>query len=59
MKVQPVTLQMAIENMRRDWWRLTGDRTRLTIVAILKQRDCCVCELNEVFDMSQPFWTDT
>ncbi|WP_425590061.1 ArsR/SmtB family transcription factor [Fictibacillus sp. S7] len=31
-----------------------GDKTRLTIVVILKHRDCCVCELNEVFDMSQP-----
>ncbi|MEE3953598.1 ArsR/SmtB family transcription factor [Peribacillus frigoritolerans] len=34
--------------------KLLGDKTRLTIVSILKQRECCVCELNEVFDMSQP-----
>lgn len=34
--------------------KLLGDKTRLTIVAILKQRECCVCELLEVFDMSQP-----
>ncbi|MDN4525497.1 metalloregulator ArsR/SmtB family transcription factor [Fictibacillus sp. NE201] len=34
--------------------KLLGDQTRLTIMAILKHRDCCVCELNEVFDMSQP-----
>lgn len=34
--------------------KLMGDKTRLTIVAILKQRECCVCELLEVFDMSQP-----
>ncbi|MEH7097923.1 ArsR/SmtB family transcription factor [Neobacillus vireti] len=34
--------------------KLLGDKTRLTIVAILKQRECCVCELLEVFEMSQP-----
>ncbi|WP_440603072.1 ArsR/SmtB family transcription factor [Bacillus sp. GB_SG_008] len=34
--------------------KLLGDKTRLTIVTILKQRECCVCEFLEVFDMSQP-----
>ncbi|MDR7001858.1 ArsR family transcriptional regulator [Neobacillus niacini] len=34
--------------------KLLGDKTRLTIVGILKQRECCVCEFLEVFDMSQP-----
>lgn len=34
--------------------KLLGDKTRLTIIAILKIRECCVCELLEVFDMSQP-----
>ncbi|MGG1690814.1 ArsR/SmtB family transcription factor [Heyndrickxia ginsengihumi] len=34
--------------------KLLGDKTRLSIMAILKQRECCVCELLEVFDMSQP-----
>ncbi|WP_416828416.1 ArsR/SmtB family transcription factor [Ectobacillus polymachus] len=34
--------------------KLLGDKTRLTIVAILKHRECCVCEIQEVFDMSQP-----
>ncbi|MED1438319.1 metalloregulator ArsR/SmtB family transcription factor [Aeribacillus composti] len=34
--------------------KLLGDKTRLTIMSILKQRECCVCELLEVFDMSQP-----
>jgi ArsR family transcriptional regulator len=34
--------------------KLLGDKTRLTIVSILKQRECCVCEFQEVFDMSQP-----
>lgn len=34
--------------------KLLGDKTRLSIVGILKQRECCVCEFLEVFDMSQP-----
>ncbi|WP_066307001.1 helix-turn-helix transcriptional regulator [Bacillus sp. FJAT-29814] len=34
--------------------KLLGDKTRLTIIGILKQRECCVCEFLEVFDMSQP-----
>lgn len=34
--------------------KLLGDKTRLTIIAILIKRECCVCELLEVFDMSQP-----
>ncbi|RDU35215.1 ArsR family transcriptional regulator [Neobacillus piezotolerans] len=34
--------------------KLLGDKTRLTIMALLNIRDLCVCELLEVFDMSQP-----
>ncbi|MEH7130248.1 metalloregulator ArsR/SmtB family transcription factor [Neobacillus drentensis] len=34
--------------------KLLGDKTRLTIIGILKQRECCVCEFLEVFNMSQP-----
>ena len=34
--------------------KLLGDKTRLTMVGMLKQRDCCVCEFVEVFDTSQP-----
>ncbi|WP_462411472.1 ArsR/SmtB family transcription factor [Neobacillus sp. Marseille-QA0830] len=34
--------------------KLLGDKTRLSIVGILKKRECCVCEFLEVFDMSQP-----
>lgn len=34
--------------------KLLGDKTRLTIMAVLKQRECCVCEFVEVFDTSQP-----
>ncbi|WP_430789646.1 ArsR/SmtB family transcription factor [Virgibacillus flavescens] len=34
--------------------KLLGDKTRLTMVGLLKDNECCVCEFVEVFDMSQP-----
>lgn len=34
--------------------KLLGDRTRLAIVALLKTQECCVCELVELLNMSQP-----
>ena len=34
--------------------KLLGDKTRLTMIGMLKQRDCCVCEFVEVFNTSQP-----
>lgn len=34
--------------------RLLGDRTRLSIVLMLFHKACCVCELVETLNMSQP-----
>lgn len=34
--------------------KLLGDKTRLTMVKLLKSNDCCVCEFVEIFKMSQP-----
>lgn len=34
--------------------KLLGDKTRLTIVSVLQKQECCVCELVELFEMSQP-----
>ncbi|RAK17197.1 ArsR family transcriptional regulator [Anoxybacillus vitaminiphilus] len=34
--------------------KLLGDKTRLTIMGLLNNQDCCVCELVEIFQMSQP-----
>ncbi|ASK63822.1 transcriptional regulator [Virgibacillus phasianinus] len=34
--------------------KLLGDKTRLTMVGLLKDNECCVCELVDVFQMSQP-----
>ncbi|MBS4196394.1 ArsR/SmtB family transcription factor [Lederbergia citri] len=34
--------------------KLLGDNTRLTIVKLLDNHDCCVCELVALFNTSQP-----
>ncbi|MYL64926.1 metalloregulator ArsR/SmtB family transcription factor [Bacillus hwajinpoensis] len=34
--------------------KLLGDKTRLTIMGLLKDGECCVCEFVEVLQMSQP-----
>lgn len=34
--------------------KLLGDKTRLTIIGLLKDGECCVCEFVEVLQMSQP-----
>ncbi|MEB3102004.1 ArsR/SmtB family transcription factor [Ferviditalea candida] len=35
-------------------FKLLGDKTRLTILALLKERECCVCELVDILQTSQP-----
>lgn len=35
-------------------WKALGDETRLAIVAILRDGECCVCELNDALEVSQP-----
>ncbi|WML43190.1 metalloregulator ArsR/SmtB family transcription factor [Neobacillus sp. PS3-40] len=34
--------------------KLLGDKTRLTMMRILLEHDCCVCEFVEIFQMTQP-----
>lgn len=34
--------------------KLLGDQTRLTMVKLLQHKECCVCELVEIYEMSQP-----
>lgn len=34
--------------------KLLGDQTRLTIIGLLKDNECCVCEFVEILNMSQP-----
>ena len=34
--------------------KLLGDKSRLTMMGLLKDGECCVCEFVEVLQMSQP-----
>ncbi|MFG6150571.1 ArsR/SmtB family transcription factor [Halobacillus sp. B23F22_1] len=34
--------------------KLLGDKTRLTIIGLISEGECCVCEFVEVLQMSQP-----
>lgn len=34
--------------------KLLGDKTRLIMMKILDDQDCCVCEFVEIFQVSQP-----
>jgi ArsR family transcriptional regulator len=34
--------------------KLLGDKTRLIMLSLLKEREWCVCEFVEIFDISQP-----
>lgn len=43
-----------IMNQAAMIYKLLGDQTRLTMMKILDEHDCCVCEFVEIFNMSQP-----
>ncbi len=34
--------------------KLLGDKTRLSMISMLLENECCVCEFVEIFQMSQP-----
>jgi len=34
--------------------KLLGDKTRLSMMKLLQTNECCVCELVEIYDASQP-----
>ncbi|WP_426452969.1 ArsR/SmtB family transcription factor [Paenibacillus sp. S-38] len=37
-----------------DVFKLLGDKSRLTMLALLKERPLCVCEIVELMELSQP-----
>ncbi|MFE4714023.1 ArsR/SmtB family transcription factor [Paenibacillus sp. NPDC056722] len=37
-----------------DDMKLLGDKTRLAMLSLLKEREWCVCEFVDIFDISQP-----
>ncbi|WP_112181962.1 MULTISPECIES: metalloregulator ArsR/SmtB family transcription factor [Paraliobacillus] len=48
-------LQTAIEMDKAAMiMKLLGDKTRLTMIKLLENNDCCVCEFVEIFQASQP-----
>jgi ArsR family transcriptional regulator len=34
--------------------KLLGDKSRLTILSLLKEQDLCVCDIKDLLEMSQP-----
>ena len=46
---EPLDLEAAAHALK-----VLGDKTRLSIAKILSEQECCVCELVDLFDMSQP-----
>ncbi|WJE15339.1 metalloregulator ArsR/SmtB family transcription factor [Halobacillus sp. ACCC02827] len=49
--MEPKTIDL--ENAAKTL-KLLGDKTRLTILGMIKGGECCVCEFVEVLQMSQP-----
>lgn len=37
-----------------DQLKLLGDKSRLSMLSLLRERDLCVCELVDILEMSQP-----
>ncbi|KWX80286.1 ArsR family transcriptional regulator [Paenibacillus riograndensis] len=51
--MEEVTVIADISELADDL-KLLGDRTRLLMLSLLKEREWCVCEFVEIFDISQP-----
>lgn len=49
MKVDSLDLDQITQTMK-----LLGDKTRLRILRLLEEQECCVCELTGIFQASQP-----
>ncbi|AGA68486.1 putative transcriptional regulator [Desulfitobacterium dichloroeliminans LMG P-21439] len=43
------TLESLVEELK-----VLGDKTRLRIISLLRNRELCVCDLTEVLEISQP-----
>lgn len=54
-KGEVIMLKTMIEmDKAADIFKLLGNETRLTMLKILDDHDCCVCEFVEIFQASQP-----
>lgn len=45
---------MVTTDIMAETFKLLGDKTRLTILALLKERELCVCNIVDMLQMSQP-----
>ncbi|MFC5648855.1 ArsR/SmtB family transcription factor [Paenibacillus solisilvae] len=43
---------ITLSSMAEDY-KLLGDKTRLTIICLLKEKEMCVCDIVSVLDVSQ------
>ncbi len=41
-------------NEMSESFKMLGDKTRLTIMALLKERPLCVCDIVDLLETSQP-----
>ncbi|MEI7024148.1 ArsR/SmtB family transcription factor [Paenibacillus sp. y28] len=48
-----VETEVSIETIA-DTLKLLSDKTRLTIVALLKEREMCVCDIVDILETTQP-----
>lgn len=37
-----------------EMYKLLADKTRLTILALLREKELCVCDIVEIMEMTQP-----
>lgn len=52
--IKVCAFQMVEIDKLSDVCKLLGDKTRLTILAMLQERELCVCEIVEILQTSQP-----
>ena len=48
-----MSTRLDLEEMVEEF-KVLGDKTRLRILSLLQGRELCVCDLTEVFEISQP-----
>lgn len=53
-KIMSEVLAASDLSLVADRLKLLGDKTRLTMLLLLKDREWCVCEFVDIFEMSQP-----
>ena len=49
-----MSTRLRLEEMVEEF-KVLGDKTRLRILSLLQGRELCVCDLTEVFEISQPW----